>query len=286
MNDRDLELLNAYLDGALDAADRAAIESRLETDSDLAREWKGLEALDASLQALPRPTTIDGNDDALVERLRGSRKIDPERISWPILIGLTLLALASLVILAALCDEIANRLSSPSPSTSPPIAIGKKAGPGIATLSVARGDVVRYAPASKGGDRIEVGARIDRGDTLGIESGASAIVTLDGGGTLTMFERSQVGLVDGGAAKLYEGDLVAALPSGSRLSLAGEGITLELESGTCEFGYEDLRNVKTSAPPRLRIALLRGSAAIGDRKLAPGDVVFVREGKLEPLNSK
>jgi hypothetical protein len=53
MTERDLELLSAYLDGALNSEDRAALEARLETDATLRDELEGLRATVELLRGLP-----------------------------------------------------------------------------------------------------------------------------------------------------------------------------------------------------------------------------------------
>ncbi len=52
-NGNDLELLSAYLDGALTDEDRAALEARLQADADLRRELARLRATVELIHALP-----------------------------------------------------------------------------------------------------------------------------------------------------------------------------------------------------------------------------------------
>jgi hypothetical protein len=54
LNDRDVELLSAYLDGALTPAERAALEARLQADAALRRDLDGLRQTVALVRALPR----------------------------------------------------------------------------------------------------------------------------------------------------------------------------------------------------------------------------------------
>lgn len=53
MTERDLDLLSAYLDGALSSEDRAALEARLETDAALRDELETLRATVGLLRGLP-----------------------------------------------------------------------------------------------------------------------------------------------------------------------------------------------------------------------------------------
>ncbi len=64
LSERDLILLNAYLDGALSAAEREALERRLSTDPSLRRELEALRATIALLRMaervpVPRSFTLD-----------------------------------------------------------------------------------------------------------------------------------------------------------------------------------------------------------------------------------
>ncbi len=52
----EIELLSAWLDDALDAEDRQALAERLAASPALSKKLRELEALDASLRALPAPT--------------------------------------------------------------------------------------------------------------------------------------------------------------------------------------------------------------------------------------
>lgn len=54
LTDRDIEQLSAYIDGALDASERAALEARLESDAALRRELDALRQTVALVKALPR----------------------------------------------------------------------------------------------------------------------------------------------------------------------------------------------------------------------------------------
>jgi hypothetical protein len=63
LNGNDLELLSAYLDGALSEQERAALEARLQTDAELRRELARLRATVDLVKALPmlsspRPLTL------------------------------------------------------------------------------------------------------------------------------------------------------------------------------------------------------------------------------------
>ena len=53
LNGNDLELLSAYLDDALNAKERAALETRLQTDADLRRELARLRATVDLVKSLP-----------------------------------------------------------------------------------------------------------------------------------------------------------------------------------------------------------------------------------------
>ncbi len=53
LNGNDLELLSAYLDGALTASERADLEARLQTDASLRRELERLRATKALIGSLP-----------------------------------------------------------------------------------------------------------------------------------------------------------------------------------------------------------------------------------------
>ena len=64
LNGNDLELLSAYLDGALSDEERAALEARLQSDAALRRELDRLRATVALIKTLPtlstpRPTDAD-----------------------------------------------------------------------------------------------------------------------------------------------------------------------------------------------------------------------------------
>ncbi len=87
-------LLNAHIDGELDAASALHFERRLAAEPDLAREREALLALRTALRkALPRETAPDGLRQAL-ERIGG-----PEAVangiaapSWPALLGASVFA--------------------------------------------------------------------------------------------------------------------------------------------------------------------------------------------------
>src|SRR4051794_6897832 len=53
LNGNDLELLSAYLDGALSESERAALEARLQTDAELRRELARLRATIDLIKTLP-----------------------------------------------------------------------------------------------------------------------------------------------------------------------------------------------------------------------------------------
>src|SRR5450432_1819332 len=53
LNETDLELLSAYLDGALNEQERAALETRLQTDPELSRELARLRATVELIKTLP-----------------------------------------------------------------------------------------------------------------------------------------------------------------------------------------------------------------------------------------
>ncbi|MEP7290996.1 MAG: hypothetical protein ABI835_04395, partial [Chloroflexota bacterium] len=53
LSDNDLELLSAYLDGALNQSERAALETRLASDTDLRRELARLRATVNLIKTLP-----------------------------------------------------------------------------------------------------------------------------------------------------------------------------------------------------------------------------------------
>src|SRR5664279_2874735 len=57
LNENDLELLSAYLDGALSESERAALEARLQTDAELRRELARLRATVDLIKTLPPLTT-------------------------------------------------------------------------------------------------------------------------------------------------------------------------------------------------------------------------------------
>src|SRR3954470_15331892 len=63
LNGNDLELLSAYLDGALSEAERTALEARLQTDAELRRELARLRATVDLIKTMPtlsspRPLTL------------------------------------------------------------------------------------------------------------------------------------------------------------------------------------------------------------------------------------
>jgi len=59
------ELLSAYVDNELSAAERQQVEEWLESDPEIQRQYRALPALSRSFQSMPAPTTATDHDELL-----------------------------------------------------------------------------------------------------------------------------------------------------------------------------------------------------------------------------
>jgi len=98
------ETLHAYLDGELDAAERARVERALETDASLRAELRALRSVHAALGALPAIGASAAFTDRVVDAARPRRRGLLVRIGIP-------LAAAALLLLGVFVGRATSPIS-------------------------------------------------------------------------------------------------------------------------------------------------------------------------------
>lgn len=145
MNDETRELLSAYLDGALPAAERLALEARLSASADLRRELEDLRAVSRAVKALPKEPLPPG----FIARLQARRaRGETPRRDWvflPPAMRPVALALSCGVVALVIWDKVA--VEPPEAPLHPQYAAKVE---GAAGAPVAQFDVSRRAAGGAG----------------------------------------------------------------------------------------------------------------------------------------
>jgi hypothetical protein len=120
ISEQDYELLSAYLDGMLSASERAELEARLETDSDLRSELNALQQTVQLVKSLPELTAPRSYILTPEQALR----IRNERVSSPVaaeskILRFVLPVLSAVASMALVLFGLSLLLSSPSSSVGP-----------------------------------------------------------------------------------------------------------------------------------------------------------------------
>lgn len=128
-HDRDTELLSAYLDNQLSPAERAKLERRLETDSQLRAALDGLRYAKTTLGALP--TVKPPRNFTLTPAMVGQTTRTPRRVS-PLIPALNwATALAAIVLAVLVVTERSGglRLETAQPAAAPEVAVAQESLP-------------------------------------------------------------------------------------------------------------------------------------------------------------
>ncbi len=125
--DRDTELLSAYLDNQLSAAERAKLERRLQADSELRAALDGLRHVKTRLADLPK--VKPPRNFTLTPQMVGQKGLTQSRVS-PLIPALNwATAIAAVLFAALIATDLSGglRLTSAQPAPAPEVAVVQEA---------------------------------------------------------------------------------------------------------------------------------------------------------------
>ncbi len=174
--DRDTELLSAYLDNQLSAAERAKLERRLETDSQLRAALDGLRHVKTRLADLPK--VKPPRNFTLTPQMVGQKGLTQSRVSSliPALNWATAIAAVLFAVLIATDLSGGRRLTSAQPVAAPEVAVIQEAPSAAAEMDAANAAEKSLTPTPEGAMSLMAPAAVPSTEPL-TESGG-----LGGGG--------------------------------------------------------------------------------------------------------
>ncbi len=228
------ELLNARLDGEIDASDEKRLEELLSIDPTLAESWSSLEALEGNLRDAFRDRTGSGQKlgEQTIRQLRTRGQAGPKVVRHLSLFA----ALAAGFLLACIIPFWSRDASDP-----PMIAqVALTTGP----LEVWRGEVEGWSPIEDG-SAIVSGARLRTPENTlcEIDHRNGAVLRLAGNTQLTLGEEE---------ISLRQGRLWCKVP----------GVSLPISTPYWRIQGHDAELDLTCSPEAVVIAVLEGSAEV------------------------
>ena len=177
--DRDTELLSAYLDNQLSAAGRAKLERRLEADSELRAALDGLRHVKTRLADLPK--VKPPRNFTLTPQRVGQKGLTQSRVSSliPALNWATAIAAVLFAVLIATDLSGGRRLTSAQPVAAPEVAVVQEAPSAAAEMDAANAAEKSLTPTPEGAMSLMAPAVVPSTEPL-TESGG-----LGGGGDNT-----------------------------------------------------------------------------------------------------
>ncbi|HLB49305.1 MAG TPA: hypothetical protein VJL59_20025 [Anaerolineales bacterium] len=164
--DRDTELLSAYLDNQLSAAERAKLERRLETDSELRAALDGLRYVKTSLASLPK--VKPPRNFILTPQRVGQKGRTQSRVSSliPVLNWATAVAAVLFAVLIATDLSGGRRLTSAQPVAAPEVAVVQEAPSAAAEMDAANAAEKSLTPTPEGALSLMAPAAVPSGEPL------------------------------------------------------------------------------------------------------------------------
>jgi ferric-dicitrate binding protein FerR (iron transport regulator) len=268
------ELLNAYLDGALDAAERGNVERDLERDPSLAAKLAALRDLDEALANIASPA---GNDAAIVAQVE--RTLRPQSIPrspWPLILA-TALGLAAGFLLAVEFERPADP-SSLDPAIATPHWTKDPSACAYASKVIGRPE--RMHRNSKGGEPIAADTNFVAGDTVFLAADDRMVVDGRDESRVYLAANSVANWGDDGRPALREGRAVFASAQGSDLTFDAGEATLTVVDGACAAEIEVFQSKVAKKIPEtlLRVVVVRGELIVGDRRFAAGSSLAIADG--------